>query len=77
MAESSSERSADRGYAWVILGCGYISNMVCGVLYYSTGVVNTAVLDQMQEGVVKTSWVGSTLLGTLTLTGVAKQRMPL
>ncbi|XP_046336911.2 monocarboxylate transporter 13-like isoform X2 [Haliotis rufescens] len=69
MAESSSERSADRGYAWVILGCGYISNMVCGVLYYSTGVVNTAVLDQMQEGVVKTSWVGSTLLGTLTLTG--------
>ncbi|XP_067668881.1 monocarboxylate transporter 13-like [Haliotis asinina] len=69
MAESSSTRSTDRGYAWVILGCGYLSNVVCGMLYYSTGVVNTAVLDQMQEGIVKTSWVGSTLLGTLTLTG--------
>ncbi|XP_046553288.1 monocarboxylate transporter 9-like [Haliotis rubra] len=69
MAESSSTRSPDRGYAWVILGCGYLSNVVCGMLYYSTGVVNTAVLDQMQEGVVKTSWVGSILLGTLTLTG--------
>ncbi|XP_071086137.1 monocarboxylate transporter 12-like [Haliotis cracherodii] len=65
----STNGSIDRGYAWVILSVSWLQVVIAGMLYYSTGVIMTAVLEEMEEGVVKTSWVGSTLLGTVMLTG--------
>ncbi|XP_067670316.1 monocarboxylate transporter 2-like isoform X1 [Haliotis asinina] len=64
-----TSRVIDRGYAWVILTVSWLQVVIAGVLYYSTGVITTAVLEDMKEGVVKSSWVGSTLLGTVMLTG--------
>ncbi|XP_067670318.1 monocarboxylate transporter 12-like isoform X2 [Haliotis asinina] len=65
-----TSRVIDRGYAWVILTVSWLQVVIAGVLYYSTGVITTAVLEDMKEGVVKSSWVGSTLLGTVMLTGL-------
>ncbi|XP_067670315.1 monocarboxylate transporter 2-like [Haliotis asinina] len=64
-----ASRIIDRGYAWVILTVSWLQVVIAGLLYYSTGVITTAVLEDMKEGVVMSSWVGSTLLGTVMLTG--------
>ncbi|XP_046378151.2 monocarboxylate transporter 14-like [Haliotis rufescens] len=61
-------KNIDRGYAWVVLVTSWLQVVISGIFYYTTGVVNTALLENMQEGVVKTSWVGSTLYGTMMLT---------
>ncbi|XP_071086177.1 monocarboxylate transporter 14-like [Haliotis cracherodii] len=58
-------KNIDRGYAWVVLVTSWLQVVI---FYYTTGVVNTALLENMQEGVVKTSWVGSILYGTMMLT---------
>ncbi|XP_067670014.1 monocarboxylate transporter 14-like [Haliotis asinina] len=64
----ADHKNIDRGYAWVVLVFSWLQVVISGIFYYSTGVVNTVLLENMQEGVVKTSWVGSTLYGTIMLT---------
>ncbi|XP_067668635.1 monocarboxylate transporter 9-like isoform X2 [Haliotis asinina] len=59
----------DRGYAWVILFASFCAMFICGMLVYSTGVMNTAILKEVDSDLSRTSWVGSTLLGTFTFMG--------
>ncbi|XP_071084508.1 monocarboxylate transporter 14-like [Haliotis cracherodii] len=64
----AQHKNTDRGYAWVVLVISWLQLVICSIVYYSPAVVNTALLEKMKEGVVKTSWVGSTVYGTFMFT---------
>ncbi|XP_046556364.1 monocarboxylate transporter 14-like [Haliotis rubra] len=59
----------DRGYAWVVLFASFCAMFICGMMVYSTGVINTAILEEVDSDLSRTSWVGSTMLGTFTFMG--------
>ncbi|XP_046560036.1 monocarboxylate transporter 14-like [Haliotis rubra] len=59
----------DRGYAWVVLVAAFCLQFLVGLLAYSPGVMNIAMLDEIENDLTKTSWVGSINFGTCTLLG--------
>ncbi|XP_067670480.1 monocarboxylate transporter 5-like [Haliotis asinina] len=59
----------DRGYAWVVLVAAFGLQFMVGLLAYSPGVMNIAMLDEIENDLTKTSWVGSINFGTCTLLG--------
>ncbi|XP_048246212.1 monocarboxylate transporter 14-like isoform X3 [Haliotis rufescens] len=65
----TTARVVDRGYAWIVLFATFCVMFICGMLVYSTGVINTAILEEVDSDLSRTSWVGSTMLGTYTLMG--------
>ncbi|XP_071078502.1 monocarboxylate transporter 9-like [Haliotis cracherodii] len=65
----TTARVVDRGYAWIVLFATFCVMFICGILVYSTGVINTAILEEVDSDLSRTSWVGSTMLGTFTLMG--------
>ncbi|XP_067668638.1 monocarboxylate transporter 9-like isoform X2 [Haliotis asinina] len=59
----------DHGYAWVVLFASFCTMFICGIMVYSTGVINIAILEEVDSDLSRTSWVGSTMLGTFTFLG--------
>ncbi|XP_071086397.1 monocarboxylate transporter 2-like [Haliotis cracherodii] len=59
----------DHGYAWVALMATFSIQFIIGVISYSTGVINIAIMEEVEDDITKTSWIGSTLFGTYTLLG--------
>ncbi|XP_067670510.1 monocarboxylate transporter 12-like [Haliotis asinina] len=64
-----SRSNIDRGYAWVILAAAFTLQLMAGILAYSPGVMNIAVLEEIENDLTKTSWIGSINFGTCTLLG--------
>ncbi|XP_071086261.1 monocarboxylate transporter 5-like [Haliotis cracherodii] len=64
-----SRANVDRGYAWVILAAAFTLQFMAGILAYSPGVMNIAVLEEIENDLTKTSWIGSINFGTCTLLG--------
>ncbi|XP_046349292.1 monocarboxylate transporter 14-like [Haliotis rufescens] len=64
-----SNPNIDRGYAWVVLAAAFALQFMVGLLAYSPGVMNIAMLDEIENDLTKTSWVGSINFGTCTLLG--------
>lgn len=64
-----ARQTLDVGFAWVVLFAIFCVMVLLGIMQYSAGVLNTAILEEIDNDLSKTSWVGSTMLGTLTLTG--------
>ncbi|XP_046370777.2 monocarboxylate transporter 5-like isoform X1 [Haliotis rufescens] len=64
-----ARQTVDGGFAWVVLFAIFCVMVLLGIMQYSAGVLNTAILEEIDNDLSKTSWVGSTMLGTLTLTG--------
>ncbi|XP_067670580.1 monocarboxylate transporter 9-like [Haliotis asinina] len=62
-------RDIDHGYAWVALLSVFSIQFIIGIMTYSTGVINIAVMEEVEGDITKTSWIGSTLFGTYTLLG--------
>ncbi|XP_046542408.1 monocarboxylate transporter 12-like isoform X3 [Haliotis rubra] len=67
--DTDQDRDIDRGYAWVVLFAATFSNFITGMLVYSPGVFNTAILEEVEHDLSRTSWIGSTLVGTITMLG--------
>ncbi|XP_067670228.1 monocarboxylate transporter 12-like [Haliotis asinina] len=67
--DTGQDRDTDIGYAWVALFAATFSNFITGMLIYSPGVFNTAILDEIENDLSRTSWIGSTLVGTITISG--------
>ncbi|XP_048246340.1 monocarboxylate transporter 2-like [Haliotis rufescens] len=59
----------DHGYAWVALMATFSIQFIIGVTICSTGVINIAIMEEVEDDITKTSWIGSTLVGTFTLLG--------
>ncbi|XP_046349374.1 monocarboxylate transporter 14-like isoform X2 [Haliotis rufescens] len=64
-----SKANVDRGYAWVILSAAFTLQFMAGILAYSPGVMNIAVLEEIENDLTKTSWIGSINFGACTLLG--------
>ncbi|XP_067668286.1 monocarboxylate transporter 12-like [Haliotis asinina] len=64
-----SRSNIDRGYAWVILAAAFTLQLMAGILVYSPGVMNIAVLEEIENDLTKTSWIGSANFGACTLLG--------
>ncbi|XP_046560018.1 monocarboxylate transporter 5-like [Haliotis rubra] len=62
-------KDIDRGYAWVVCVACFAMQVLCGALNSSPGVITPAILDEVDGDLVKVSWVGSTLLGTYSMSG--------
>ncbi|XP_071086245.1 monocarboxylate transporter 9-like [Haliotis cracherodii] len=67
--DTRHRKDTDSGYAWVVLFAATFSNFIIGMLLYSPGVFNTAILEEVENDLSRTSWIGSTLVGTTTLSG--------
>ncbi|XP_067669215.1 monocarboxylate transporter 2-like isoform X3 [Haliotis asinina] len=64
-------RDVDRGYAWVALGAALSIQFVHGIIIYSAGIFNIALMEEVENDITKVSWIGSTLIGAYTLLGPA------
>ena len=69
MSAMERGKNIDRGYAWLVLIAAFMVMFLGGMMTYSSGVINTALLEEVDSDISKTSWVGSTMLGTYSLTG--------
>ncbi|XP_067668285.1 monocarboxylate transporter 5-like [Haliotis asinina] len=65
----SQTKDIDRGYAWVVCVACFAISVLSAALYTSVGVITPAILEYVDDDLVKVSWVGSTLLGTFTMCG--------
>ncbi|XP_046349965.2 monocarboxylate transporter 12-like [Haliotis rufescens] len=59
----------DRGYAWVALGAALSIQLIDGIIIYSSGIFNIALMEVVENDITKVSWIGSTLIGSYTLLG--------
>ncbi|XP_046575589.1 monocarboxylate transporter 14-like [Haliotis rubra] len=64
-----SRRNIDGGYAWVILLAAFTLQFMAGILAYSPGVTNIAVLEEIENDLTQASWIGAVNFGTCSLLG--------
>ncbi|XP_067669225.1 monocarboxylate transporter 9-like [Haliotis asinina] len=65
----SQRKDIDGGYAWVVCVACFAIEVLCSSINTSVGVITPAILEYVDDDLVKVSWVGSTLLGTFTMCG--------
>ncbi|XP_067670473.1 monocarboxylate transporter 5-like [Haliotis asinina] len=66
---NSQRKDIDGGYAWVVCVACFAIEVIGGCINTSVGVITPAILEEVDDDLVKVSWVGSTLLGTFTMCG--------
>ncbi|XP_071086383.1 monocarboxylate transporter 2-like [Haliotis cracherodii] len=61
------------------MGTTFSIQFIIGVTICSTGVINIAIMEEVEDDITKTSWIGSTLVGTYTslgpIAGVVQQKV--
>ncbi|XP_071086696.1 monocarboxylate transporter 12-like [Haliotis cracherodii] len=62
-------RQVDQGYAWVALAASFSIHFTIGLMAYTFGVINISIMEEIEDDITKTSWIGSTLFGTISLSG--------
>ncbi|XP_067669214.1 monocarboxylate transporter 5-like isoform X2 [Haliotis asinina] len=59
----------DHGYAWVALSAALSIQLMVAFVVFSSGVINIAIMEEVENDITKTSWIGSCQSGTFTLLG--------
>ncbi|XP_046575402.1 monocarboxylate transporter 12-like isoform X2 [Haliotis rubra] len=59
----------DRGYSWVVLSAAFGIQFLVGMLIFNVGAMTSAILEEIDSDLTRTSWVGATLNATITLLG--------
>ncbi|XP_067669216.1 monocarboxylate transporter 14-like [Haliotis asinina] len=65
----TTRKDVDHGYAWVALAAAVSIQLLAGLVAFSSGVINIAIMHEVENDITKTSWIGSTLIGSYTLLG--------
>ncbi|XP_071086694.1 monocarboxylate transporter 12-like [Haliotis cracherodii] len=59
----------DQGYSWVVLSAAFGIQFLVGMLVFNVGAMTSAILEEIDSDLTRTSWVGATLNATITLLG--------
>ncbi|XP_046567328.1 monocarboxylate transporter 12-like [Haliotis rubra] len=65
----TTRKDVDQGYAWVALAAAVSIQLLAGLVAFSSGVINIAIMQEVENDITETSWIGSTLIGSYTLLG--------
>ncbi|XP_046349296.2 monocarboxylate transporter 5-like [Haliotis rufescens] len=65
----ASRKDIDQGYAWVALASAVSIQLLAGLVAFSSGVINIAIMQEVENDITKSSWIGSTLIGSYTILG--------
>lgn len=59
----------DAGWAWVVLIAGFIGTSLLGACVYSAGVLMNPILEEVENDLVKASWIGSVFVCVMSFSG--------